>query len=59
MIKLFKKFLACCFYLIVLSNSAYSQGPPADMIEDLKKVYSNLEYNTIAFNDLKEKMDYK
>jgi hypothetical protein len=37
-----------------LFSNLYSQNQPGD-VKELKKIYESLEYNTIAFNDLKPK----
>jgi hypothetical protein len=47
-------------FILVASNSFYAQNTDTgaeneDAIKELTNIYSNLEYNTIAFDDLKRK----
>lgn len=46
------KFLLLTF--AIFSNLIFSQSED-EVAKDLKKIYESLEYNTIAFNDLKQK----
>ncbi|MCU7494093.1 MAG: hypothetical protein HF314_07365 [Ignavibacteria bacterium] len=49
-IKLLLAAFVCTFY-----GSLFAQSQDSSKITELKKIYSNLEYNTSAFNDLKKK----
>ncbi len=43
--------------LLIFSFTQYAQVPDSVKVKRLQKIYHNLEYNTIAFNDLKNTWD--
>lgn len=50
-----KKIILLYFALIFTVTQIYSQDASPEVFSELDKIYSNLEYNTIAFEDLKSK----
>lgn len=53
--KTYYKFLLSIVFLIIFSNSLFSQRTAEQQYEELRRIYKSLEYNTIAFDDLKSK----
>jgi hypothetical protein len=49
------KTILIAFLLQILSAAIFAQSSPADKLNDLEHIYSNLEYKTTAYNDLKAK----
>ena len=50
-----KKIILLAVLLPIFSAALLAQSSPADKLNDLEHIYSNLEYKTTAYNDLKAK----
>jgi len=48
------KKLTLLLLVFAFAYTGYSQVPDSNEVSHLKQIYNSLEYNTIAFNDLKE-----